>query len=126
MPTGHVSDTSGVSVIGHTRFATGSLNTMPELHPHDWSASGYDADKLLGHHDRERIWWWDGQNHQMVEKLTTFAVHLTHNGDFEVRECAQVATFAIPFAIEQLAHAPRHMNLTSSGFRLLQPCHGRR
>lgn len=86
-----MSDTSGVTVIGHTRFATGSLNTMPELHPHDWSVSGYDADTLLSHHDRERVWWWDGAHSQMVEKLSTFTVHLTHNGDFEVRRRARRA-----------------------------------
>ena len=31
-----------LSVVGHTRFATGSQNTIPELHPHDWGNSGYE------------------------------------------------------------------------------------
>jgi len=81
---GNDKTSTGVTVIGHTRFATGSLNKLPELHPHDWSKSGYAEDAARARNERERVWWWDEAQGQMVEQLTNFTLHLTHNGDFEV------------------------------------------
>ena len=34
--TGSSSRDSTVTNIGHTRFATSSINRVPELHPHEW------------------------------------------------------------------------------------------
>ncbi|KAG8467278.1 hypothetical protein KFE25_000594 [Diacronema lutheri] len=84
---GNDKTSTGVTVIGHTRFATGSLNKLPELHPHDWSKSGYAEDAARARNERERVWWWDEAQGQMVEQLTNFTLHLTHNGDFEAFDC---------------------------------------
>lgn len=66
-----------LSVVGHTRFATSSMNVVPELHPHDW----YDTE---GHHwdvrPLERVYVWDQLNAQLVEVKERCIIHVTHNG----------------------------------------------
>lgn len=44
------------SVVGHTRFATGSRNVVHELHPHDWPHSGLPGERPLP--VVERVWSW--------------------------------------------------------------------
>lgn len=65
-----------VTVIGHTRFATSSMNKIPELHPHEWIPS-----------HTEKVWMFNNTVGKF-EKINKISVlHLTHNGDFDALQC---------------------------------------
>jgi hypothetical protein len=62
--------------IGHTRFATSSINRVPELHPHEW----------IPFHDEDM--WVMNQNLGTFEKIRAkFGLHISHNGDFDALSC---------------------------------------
>jgi hypothetical protein len=103
-PTGSARRAELLSVIGHRRFATSSINCEPELHPHDWFLSGFadDVDPtmrigFLGHlrleHLRtspmerarapERVHAWDADARALVPRSATVVINVTHNGDFD-------------------------------------------
>ena len=65
-----VSQSDSVSVIGHTRFATSSINTVPELHPHQWSSFVHDE-----------VWKFSKRTQRMEKSLELCGLHLSHNGD---------------------------------------------
>ncbi len=60
------------SVIGHTRFATSSVNTVPELHPHEW----------VPFHD-EKVWLFSPVEGNFQHHIVSTGIHITHNGDFD-------------------------------------------
>lgn len=62
-------------VIGHTRFATSSINTVPELHPHEW----------VPFHP-EIVWIFDHIKGAFVRSKQSVGIHITHNGDFDAIE----------------------------------------
>ncbi len=62
-------------VIGHTRFATSSINQVPELHPHEW----------VPFHD-ETVWLFNATNGRFEKLRTKMGLHISHNGDFDALE----------------------------------------
>jgi hypothetical protein len=83
-PTGKGGGVAALTVVGHTRFATGSANKLPELHPHDWGASGYRGENRS--FEIETIWRWDPAAAALAPVALPFGLHLTHNGDFDALE----------------------------------------
>ena len=61
--------------IGHTRFATSSVNVVAELHPHEW----------VPFHD-EVVWLFDTYSGDFVRSKQKVGIHITHNGDFDAME----------------------------------------
>jgi hypothetical protein len=85
-PRGDPDYASHLSVIGHTRFATSSLNTVPELHPHDWFYSGYPADASgprNGARLSEEVYAWDPSARVLVPSTAKVVIQISHNGDFD-------------------------------------------
>jgi len=60
------------SFIGHTRFATSSINVVSELHPHEWVPFHV-----------EYVWQLNQFTGQFQKILLNTGVHITHNGDFD-------------------------------------------
>jgi hypothetical protein len=69
------SKSSDVSYIGHTRFATSSVNQVVELHPHEWTPFR-----------REQVWGVDLDGCSFTKSMCNVGVHITHNGDFDALE----------------------------------------
>ena len=105
-PSGKRAGVAALSVVGHTRFATGSLNKVPELHPHDWGASGYRGENRP--FDVERVWRWDPAEAALVARDVQFGVHLTHNGDFDACElyAGIVLNSELGLWLERALHTP--------------------
>jgi hypothetical protein len=62
-----------ITVIGHTRFATSSINRVSELHPHEF----------VPFHS-ENIWLFNSISGKFQKASnTTVGIHITHNGDFD-------------------------------------------
>lgn len=58
--------------IGHTRFATSSIPSASETHPHQWTSEKvYD------------FWEFDPHSGKLVSSKKRFGLYITHNGDFE-------------------------------------------
>lgn len=73
---GKLPDTSGsFTAIGHTRFATSSINIASELHPHEW----------VPFHD-EDVWLFDNTTGRFGRSRSHVGIHITHNGDFDELE----------------------------------------
>lgn len=66
---------STISVIGHTRFATSSINQVSELHPHEW----------VPFHE-EPVWLFSSSNGKFEKVHATMGLHISHNGDFDAME----------------------------------------
>lgn len=66
---------STITVIGHTRFATSSINVVSELHPHEW----------VPFHD-ETVWLFNANSGRFEKSRTLVGLHITHNGDFDAME----------------------------------------
>jgi hypothetical protein len=83
-----------VTFIGHTRFATSSVNTVSELHPHEWVPPRH-----------ENIWQM-GPSGKFERIPTTFGLHLTHNGDFDALEAYSglVVVNEVGLFIERVLH----------------------
>jgi hypothetical protein len=62
-------------VIGHTRFATSSINKVSELHPHEW----------VPFHE-ESVWIFNTSIGKMEKAFMKVGLHITHNGDFDAME----------------------------------------
>lgn len=105
-PSGKREGVGSLSVVGHTRFATGSANKVPELHPHDWSASGYRGENRP--FEVERVWSWDPAAGALVARNVPFGVHLTHNGDFDACElyAGIVLNSELGLWLERCLHTP--------------------
>jgi len=93
-------NTSDMTFVGHTRFATSSVNIgiftikiqfthnvlnilsliepflVSELHPHEWVPFR-----------EELIWKFDESLGKFVREKKVFGVHLSHNGDFDALNC---------------------------------------
>lgn len=69
---GAVSESSTTTFIGHTRFATSSVNVDSELHPHEW----------VKFHD-EMIWYFCKNDRRFKKVTANVGIHITHNGDFD-------------------------------------------
>ena len=70
----HVQKSSGncLTFLGHTRFATSSINIVPELHPHEWVPP-----------HRENVWIFDSREGSFIRQKSIFVLHISHNGDFD-------------------------------------------
>ena len=62
-------------MIGHTRFATSSFNTVSELHPHEWTPF-----------HEEIVWGFNPIIGKYERSSAVVGVHITHNGDFDALE----------------------------------------
>jgi hypothetical protein len=84
-------------VIGHTRFATSSVNVVSELHPHEW----------VPFHD-ETVWLFNTNNGKFEKTITSVGIHITHNGDFDAMEAySQVMVVnEIGLWLERVLHCP--------------------
>lgn len=58
---------------GHTRFATSSMPSVPESHPHQWSPES-----------RVSMWRVDPATGKAARRAEPFSVYVTHNGDFDL------------------------------------------
>ncbi|CAM9560313.1 unnamed protein product, partial [Ectocarpus fasciculatus] len=68
--------TSDVTFIGHTRFATSSVNLVSELHPHEWAPFR-----------DEEVWGVDDSGARYCHDVVrTVGIHISHNGDFDALE----------------------------------------
>lgn len=76
-----------VTVVGHTRFATSSVNLVPELHPHEW----------VPPHDE--FVWKLSQTGRFERCLCLVGVHLSHNGDFDA-----IDAFSSSLPIDDIGH----------------------
>ena len=87
-----------ISVIGHTRFATSSVNVVPELHPHEWCAF-----------QRDSVWRFSHTS-QRFEKSgeVMCGLHLTHNGDFDALQMygETVTVNNVGLWLEKVLHVP--------------------
>ena len=83
-----------VTFIGHTRFATSSVNIVSELHPHEWVPA------------RPEKVWMMSSNGKYEEKDTVFGLHLTHNGDFDALEAysGHVVVNDVGMFVERVLH----------------------
>ena len=70
-PTRIKHDNSIVTALGHTRFATSSINIPSELHPHEWVPFR-----------KEHVWQFCAWEGKYKKQLLTVGNHITHNGDF--------------------------------------------
>jgi hypothetical protein len=84
---------STVTIIGHTRFATGSFNRVPELHPHEWVPFR-----------EERVWNFRIQTY----KTCTVGLHISHNGDFDALEIygRKMVNGDVGLWLERALHTP--------------------
>lgn len=92
-------------VIGHTRFATSSINQVPELHPHEWTPF----------HD-ETVWQFNTANGKFEKTTTNVGVHITHNGDFDAMEAYSqtMVVNEIGLWLERVLHIPNNTRSDSS------------
>ena len=83
-----------VTFIGHTRFATSSVNVVSELHPHEWVPP------------REEMIWQMSPSGKFEQVVTTFGLHLTHNGDFDALEAysGHIVVNEVGMFIERVLH----------------------
>ena len=84
-------------VIGHTRFATSSINKVSELHPHEW----------VPFHE-ENVWLFNAEKGKMEKTMTTVGIHISHNGDFDAMEAYQqiMVVNEIGLWLERVLHCP--------------------
>lgn len=61
-----------LTYLGHTRFATSSINIETELHPHQWVPPC-----------KETVWIFDSKEGLFSSHQSSFVVHISHNGDFD-------------------------------------------
>eukprot|EP01035_Chromulina_nebulosa_P007566 gene7566-10217_t len=61
-----------LTFLGHTRFATSSINVETELHPHQWVPPC-----------KETVWIFDSKEGSYSRQQSSFVVHISHNGDFD-------------------------------------------
>lgn len=87
-----------VTFVGHTRFATSSINVEPELHPHEW------VPKRL-----ERIWRMSPSGKFESSELE-YCLHLTHNGDFDALDMysTTIVNGEIGLWLERVLHTPNN------------------
>jgi hypothetical protein len=83
-----------VTFVGHTRFATSSINVEPELHPHEW------VPKRL-----ESVWRMTPAG-KFEETELEYCLHLTHNGDFDALDMysTTIVNGEIGFWLERVLH----------------------
>jgi hypothetical protein len=65
---------TAVTFVGHTRFATSSINLETELHPHEW---------LPAH--KENVWRMTSSG-KFERSNVTYCLHLSHNGDYDAMD----------------------------------------
>lgn len=88
----------GVTFVGHTRFATSSINVEPELHPHEW------VPKRL-----ETVWKMSPSGKFESTQLE-YCLHLTHNGDFDAMDMysTTIVNGEIGLWLERVTHTPNN------------------
>eukprot|EP01038_Epipyxis_sp_PR26KG_P011709 gene11709-15674_t len=88
----HPDPSNSLTVIGHTRFATSSINTVPELHPHEW----------VPFHE-ESVWLFDRKNGLFENHTSIVGIHISHNGDFDALEST------VGCWLERILHVPNNL-----------------
>ena len=86
-----------ISALGHTRFATSSINVTSELHPHEWEEF-----------HREHVWRFNPLLGRMEKALSVVGVHITHNGDFDELSAYnnKMVNEEVGWWLERLLHVP--------------------
>lgn len=85
------------SFIGHTRFATSSINVVSELHPHEFVPFHFEnvwqLNQLTGRFDK--LWLYTG-------------IHITHNGDFDALHAydSTMENGEVGLWLERILHTP--------------------
>jgi hypothetical protein len=87
-------------VIGHTRFATSSINTVPELHPHEWVPFHVES-----------VWLFNNCSGVFEQAQRQVGIHLTHNGDFDALEAygQTEVVDTVGLWLERVLHVPNNM-----------------
>ena len=88
---------STITFVGHTRFATASINRVPELHPHEW----------VPFHN-ERVWVFSSASGKFSPVSKRVGIHLSHNGDFDALEAYSktVVVSDVGLWLERVLHTP--------------------
>ena len=88
-------------MIGHTRFATSSINRVVELHPHEW----------VPFHP-ETVWVFDAIRGRLDRRENyTVGVHISHNGDFDALEAYSqpLVVEEVGYWLERVLHCPNKL-----------------
>ena len=87
-------------VIGHTRFATSSINVVSELHPHEWIPAR-----------NEVIWKYNPSLGRFERSILNTCIHITHNGDFDALEAYSqtMVNEEIGYWLEKILHQPNDL-----------------
>lgn len=82
-------------MIGHTRFATSSINIVSELHPHEWIPAR-----------NEVIWKYNSSMSRFERSILNTCIHITHNGDFDALEAYSqtMVNEEIGYWLEKILH----------------------
>jgi hypothetical protein len=92
--------------LGHTRFATSSVNKESELHPHEWVPFGL-----------ETVWSFDTRAGTFQRTTVPAAgLHITHNGDFDTLEAfsRQMVVGDVGLFLERVLHTKNDTRSDSS------------
>ena len=92
------SPTTTATIIGHTRFATSSVNKEGELHPHQWTPFR-----------SETVWTFDSTTGVYQRSvIASVGIHLTHNGDFDALEAFShtLVVDEVGLFLERVLHVP--------------------
>jgi len=94
---GYRQDPNVKSFIGHTRFATSSINVVSELHPHEWCPF-----------HNELVWQLNQLTGKFSKTLLYTGVHITHNGDFDALKAydAHMENGEVGLWLERILHVP--------------------
>lgn len=90
---------STITIIGHTRFATSSVNIVPELHPHEW----------IPFHN-ENFWFFNAETGKYLKINQYTGIHITHNGDFDAMEAysSTMVVDEVGLWLERVLHVPNN------------------
>ena len=100
------SPTTTATMIGHTRFATSSINKESELHPHEWTPF-----------QSEPVWSFDGTTGVYQRSImASVGIHLSHNGDFDALEAFShtLVVDEVGLFLERVLHVPNDTKGTYS------------
>ena len=88
-----------ITAIGHTRFATSSVNCESELHPHEWEPF---------HH--EWVWKFNPIVGKMEKLYSLVGLHITHNGDFDALASYNnmMVNEEVGWWLERVLHCPNN------------------
>lgn len=92
---------SVITFIGHTRFATSSVNKVRELHPHEW----------VKFH-QEYVWSLNIRTRKFEKAYREVGIHITHNGDFDALYAynQMIENGTVGLWLERVLHVENNLN----------------